>query len=459
MRNDWLDNAWLMDKCHLPITGSPYLSTEQAKLISQGTAAYIYGYPLVLMTVTKNIMLAGGAELNQFVNARNFPTPSYSTIVRPNVDTLYSMAWLDLANEPVILSVPETQGRYYLMEFLDAWTNVFASIGARTTGTKKQTFIITGPLWNGLLPEGVTRIQAPTNTVWIIGRTQTNGPQDYPAVHAIQNNFLLIPLNHWGTCTGPGKLDSAAPLSVDPVEIVSNMDAATFFQTMLSAMDSNPSWLEDPAMQRKLSALDLVTSQPFVFSRLSPAVRYALEIAAANGPELLKAAAAQKYAQSNIGGWLLILKDIGFYGVDYTQRAVVALTGIGANLPQDSVYGSVATDADGMPLMGYRNYRIHFEKWQVPPVNAFWSLTAYNQNGYLVKNPLGRYAVSPHFGGPNYNADDSLDILIGSDWPPTSHASNWLPVSEGPFNLVLRMYWPKSAVLSGRWKPPAISRL
>jgi hypothetical protein len=450
----------LADNYFIPSAWPDYCCAKQAELNFMALDAYIYGYPLVLMDVTKNIMLANGSRLNQFLNERSFPNPQYTTIVRPNVDTLYSMAWLNLSKEPVVLCVPNTHNRYYLMEFLDAWTNVFASFGARTTGTRPGAYAITGPKWNGMLPEGIIRIEAPTNTVWVIGRTQTNGPKDYPIVHAIQDQYTLVPLSCWGKLDTQYKRDTEInQLHINPADQVANMNAAAFFQIMMKAMHKNPPWIKDPTMYRKLAALGLVPDKGFVFFNLNPSAEHALELAVYYGPRVIEAEASKKYIQNNNDGWALLINDIGFYGTDYLQRAVVAMTGIGANLPRDSIYASAFTDINKIPLAGYNDYIIRFEAGLFPPVNAFWSITVYNDKGYLVENPIKRYAISPHLNKLTYNADGSLDIFIGNVSPGKNRIANWLPAPKGSFNLILRMYWPKQSVLNGQWKPPGIIRI
>ncbi|MDR3564753.1 MAG: DUF1254 domain-containing protein [Negativicutes bacterium] len=449
MGKTWSDAMWPMDENYVP-----------AALGSAAIDAYIYGYPLVLVEMTKRAMLASGSKINCFTNERAFPDPRYTTIVRPNVDTLYSMAWLDLSAEPVILSVPDTHGRYYVLEFLDAWTNVFASVGARTTGTRERTFLITGPGWNGVLPDGMSRIETPGDRVWIIGRTQTNGLPDFPAVHAIQDQYGLTPLSRWGNVAGQIARDwQPAAINETPVSQVANMTAAGFFQAMTQAMDSNPPWIADPAMADTLAALGLVPAKAFDFFRLNPAVRQSLEFAAAHGLGRIQAEAVEKYLQNSSNGWSLMRQNIGFYGADYLQRAVVALVGIGANLPQDAVYGTAFTDEAGGRLAGRYNYILHFDKDRLPPARAFWSITAYNDQGYLIPNPIRRYALSPHLGNLNFNRDGSLDIFVGMASPGKNSAANWLPVSAGRFNLAIRLYWPSRSVLEGRWNPPGVARV
>jgi hypothetical protein len=184
-------------------TPAPASETANATRVT-AEDAYIYGYPLVLMDVTRAKMtnvphaLGMGAPINQFASVKTFPDATFTDVVSPNADTLYTQAWLDLSKEPLVLSVPDTHGRYYLMPMLDAWTNVFASPGKRTTGTGKGNFAITGPGWTGSLPVGVKEIKSPTDMVWVIGRTQANGKADFPAVNAIQAQYKLTPLSEWG---------------------------------------------------------------------------------------------------------------------------------------------------------------------------------------------------------------------------------------------------------------------
>jgi hypothetical protein len=440
-----------------------YFFENSAELESIAMDAYIYGYPLVLVNITKAGMLANGSCINQFLNQRVFPNPKFTTIVRPNVDTLYSMAWLDLSRAPIVLHVPNTHNRYYLMEFLDAWTNVFASLGARTTGTKERKFVIVGPEWDGILPEGVTKIQAPTNTVWIIGRTQTNGVKDYPIVHKIQDKYTLTTFNAWentifyGDNTRQDQMNFNEQAS--PAEQVANMDAATFFQIMMTTMYMNPPSIEDPIINKKLTVLGLIPNRKFNFCNLSPSIQRALAYSVQYGPKEIKAEGAQNYIKNNNNGWNSILNNIGYYGVHYMLRAIIAMTGIGANLPQDSIYSTAFSDKDGKALKGSNQYMIHFDKEELPPVNAFWSITLYNTKGFLVNNTINRYAISPHLRNLTYNSNGSLDIFIQNQSPGKNKNSNWLPAPKGLFNLILRMYWPKQPVLNGEWQPPGIIKI
>ena len=431
-------------------------------LQSMAIDAYIYGYPLVLSDITKRNGLSSVAQINRFYNERAFTTPSFNQVVRPNVDTLYSAAWLDLSQGPMILHVPNTNNRYYVLAMLDPWTNVFASVGARTTGTNEGFFVIVGPSYRGVLPSYVTKIYSPNNTIWIIGRTQTNGSKDYPAVHYIQDNYKLIPLLKPNILSATSLSEQQIIISQSsPKDQVANMSADAFFNTMMTAMYMNPPYtsIQSPEMSEKLRVLDLIPSKDFDFEKLNPLIQHALEYAAKNGPKVIEAAGIKIFKDTEVTDWSILLDNIGSYGTDYTQRAVVAMSLLGANIPQDSVYGYNFVDRTGKSLNGSNNYIIHFNSGQLPPVNAFWSITLYNTEGFLVENLLNRYAISPHLGKLNYNPDGSLDIFVQNASPGEKMESNWLPSPKSLFNLMLRMYWPKSPVLSRHWQPPVIVQM
>ncbi|HBF37165.1 MAG TPA: hypothetical protein DDW50_07575 [Firmicutes bacterium] len=452
-----LRNSSQIDTYFFPSIEQSSCTERPLGLENLALRAYIYGYPLVLMELTKKSMLASGMRMNQFAHQQTFPTPDFTTIIRPNVDTLYSLAWLDLTEEPILLKVPDTQDRYSLMELSDAWTNVFASIGTRTTDAQPGTYAITGPNWNGKLPEGTINIDSPTNTVFIIGRIQTNGPADYPAVQQVQNAYHLMPVSSGESFQLPKQ--STAPKetpSASPLQQLEAISAASFFQTMNRAMRENPPWIADPKINRILAILDINSREVLHFDFLSSSVKQALEFAVIRGPEFIKDASRANYMRQAINGWGLYFKNMGFYGADYLRRAIVAMSGTGANLPKDAVYAPTFTDVSGQPFHGRKRYLWHLNQKQIPPVQAFWSLTVYNQQGYLADNPLHRYAISPHLSPLHYEDDGSLKIWIGSIPPAEEFRSNWLPTPDGPFNLLLRMYWPESAVINGRWIPPAV---
>lgn len=441
-------------------------AAKEKEGLEAGVAAVAYGLPLVIMEATRrklvNVTEAGAmaAPVNQFAHMPAFPDASFKDVVRANVDTLYSSAWLDLAAEPIVLSVPDTNGRFYLMPMLDAWTDIFASPGKRTTGTQRGHFAITGPGWSGTLPAGVKEIKSPTNMVWIIGRTQTNGPKDYAAVHALQKQYRLTPLSAFGKpyTPAPATVDPAVDMKLAPVEAVARMSAAEFFDTMAALMKQNPPPAADAPVLEKLKAIGIVPGEKFDASRLDPA--FAKGLSRAVPVALERLTEASKQAGAPVNGWRIPSMKLADFGTDYGTRAVVALVGLGANLPADAVYPSAFADGENQPLSGANRYVLRFEKGQEPPVRAFWSVTMYDPGSFFVPNPVNRYALSSWMPLKR-NADGSLELYIQKDSPGKDKEANWLPAPEGPFNVTLRMYWPAErdpTVLDGSWKPPAIKR-
>jgi len=438
------------------------VSAKSAREIAE--EAYVYGYPLVLMDVTRRVMTAAPkasakkAPMGQFLNIPVFPDPSFKEVVSPNADTLYSSAWLDLSKEPYVLSVPDTHGRYYVMQLLDGWTNVFASPGKRTTGTKKGNFAIVGPGWSETLPEGVQELRSPTDLVWIIGRTQTNGRADYGAVHAIQAGYRLTPLSAWGKPYRPPAkvpVDATVDTRTPPVDQVAQMDAATFFGRLAELLEGNPPAALDAPLVERIAKIGLAPGKPFPPADQKPAIAAAVDQGAKDGlAKIIAAAHAQ--AGGDAPGWRTSL-GLGAYGTDYLKRAATAFVGLGANLSEDAVYSFSRDDADGEPLSGAHRYSLHFDKGATPPVNAFWSITLYNEKQLFVANPIGRYAIGDR-DKLKKNPDGSLDIWIQHAAPAAAKESNWLPAPAGSFNLVMRMYWPKEAVLDGTWTPPQVRR-
>jgi hypothetical protein len=253
------------------------MTTEQEAL-EAGVQAVVYGLPLVMMDLTKrsfqNSPAPRGAPINQFLHVRAFPPASFKQVVRVNVDTLYSSAFLDLTEEPLVLSVPDTHGRYYLLPLFDAWTNVFATPGTRTMGNSAHSFLIAGPNWSGTAPAGMQVLRSPTNMAWLLGRTQTNGPEDYAAVHAVQDGYKLVPLSKFGTSYVPAKvaLDPGFDAKTPPVEKLKRMSAAQYFDTLSRLLKANPPPATDAPVIAKLAAIGIVPGQPFDPSHLEPAV-------------------------------------------------------------------------------------------------------------------------------------------------------------------------------------------
>jgi hypothetical protein len=447
-----------------PVTAqqSPRVTQEEASAI--GVQAYLYFYPLITMDITRkqstNIEPGkeiGKGPMNKFVNIPEYPTATMKIVVRPNFDTLYSVTWLDLTKEPMIVSVPDTGGRYYLLPMLDMWTDVFASPGWRTTGTKAGHFLIARPCWRGTMPPGVKRIEAPTPYVWIIGRTKTDGPKDYAAVHKIQAGFKVTPLSRWGKSPKPVhvKIDPNVDMKTPPKIQVENMPAGKYFAYASELLKLHPPHLTDQTIIALLKRIDIEPGESFDIDKVDPAIKESLESAPAKAQKLMewKIPTLAKV----VNGWSMNTHTMGVYGNYYLKRAIVAQQGLGANLPEDAIYPLNLFDKTGKPLDGANKYTLHFDKKTMPPVNAFWSITLYDQKGYQVANVLNRFAVSSWMPF-TFNPDGSLDIYFQTESPGKGLEWNWLPAPKGPFTLTMRLYAPKQEILVGKWNPPPVVR-
>ncbi len=439
----------------------PGSTEDQAQAIA--VDAYLYFYPLILMDLTRRQSINGTrtefgqGPMNTFASVPAYPPADFKGVVRPNFDTLYSIAWLDLTEEPIVVSAPDTNGRYYLLPMLDMWTDVFASPGWRTTGTQAGNFLVTAPGWKGAFPDGFTRIDAPTPYVWIIGRTKTDGPSDYDAVHKIQAGYKLIPLSQWGKPPQPAKpkSDPTIDMKTPPMVQVDTMPAAAYFTCAAELLKLHPPHATDQPIIAQMKRIGIEPGKSFEASKLDSAVRKALEAAPAQAQQLMKWKLASIARVANY--WSMNTDTMGVYGNYYLKRAVVAQVGLGANLPEDAIYPLNLADETGKPLDGASGYTIHFEKDRTPPVRAFWSVTLYDSDGFQVANGLNRFAVSSWMPF-KYNADGSLDLYFQNETPGKEKQANWLPAPRGPFSLTMRLYSPQPDALTGKWNPPPVKK-
>jgi len=441
------------------------LTPQQAQQLVRD--AYVFGYPLVTVELTRRQITnvekpdEKHAPMGQFANMRKYPTAEFTEVTAPNADTLYSSAFLDVAQEPYVLEVPDMGKRYYLMPMLDGWTNVFADPGTRTTGTKAQKFLITGPKWSGTVPQGMKQLTSATDLVWIIGRTYSSGtPQDYKAVHALQDKYRLTPLSAYGPgkkYTPPaGKVDPSIDMKTPPREQVNALSGQEYFALLATLMKTNPPASADAPMVEKLAKLGIVPGQDFDAKKLDPQIAAAIDAAPKDAVATIEKAITK--VGENVNGWQIM--KTGDYGTDYLFRATIALYGLGANRAKDAIYPTAKTDTQDQPLDASKNnYVITFaNKAALPPVKGFWSLTLYNDKMFFFKNPLNRQTLSAR-DKLVANKDGSIDLYIQSQPPPKDKQANWLPAPKGPFVLMLRMYWPSEtppSILDGSWKPPGI---
>jgi hypothetical protein len=456
---------------------------SQAGRIRAGAEAYLYGFPLVITELTRAEAARALGTENTLLRVRRFPDARFRGVVRPNVDTLYTTAFIDTALGPWLFEMPPNAERYELMPFMDAWTNVFAAPGTRTTGTAGGRFLLVGPGWQGSVPPGLQLLRSPTRTVWLIGRTQTNGAADYPQVHRLQDGLTLTRVGAEATAasspaapptpSAPGSTPSSTPASTPPsappsqpppqplrpggptpLEQLRALDTEAYFTRLAALMVDNPPAAADGPMLARMAGLGIVPGRPLQWGWLDHG-------SAALGRWIAdrRVRAALAAPRERVRGWATPPAHLGDYGTDYATRAAVAMVGLGANLPADALYPSASVDGQGEPLHGRHRYRIRFEPGQLPPVRAFWSITAYGADDYLIDHPAGRHALGdrdPLRLGP----DGSLELWVQADEPAPERRANWLPVrADAPFTLTARLYWPRPETLSGAWSMPAVERL
>ncbi len=462
---------------------------KDASVMEIGIAAgvsYTYGYPLVLMDESKDTMLGAfnkDRELitNRFIHKRSFPDEDFRAVVRPSPDLIYSNAWLDLSDDPQVVIVPDMGERYYNLSIMDAWTNVFAAPGQRTTGTGPDRFLVVGPRWDGEKPDGMEVFSSPTDMAWILGRFQADDEKDLKEVHDLQDSLHLVPLQDYVS----GDYDLPEPLEEEeedtikrPSHEVAEMEPTNYFNRLSRLMVDNPPADEDGPALEQLELLGLEPGEPLNQNDFGFIARIAInqgvkmardrlkEAIAPGGPatqegwgdeleEELPAVGSLGQVQSR-NGWSVALEDIGSYGTNYAFRAGVALIGLGANLPEDAIYYNAAVDKDGNFLDANREYTIHFEADELPPADAFWSVAIYNEEGFLVANPLNRFHLSDR-DPLVYNEDGSLTLYIQSENPGGEKEKNWLPAPETDhFTLTARLYSPREEALRGYWFMPPV---
>ncbi len=426
--------------------------------------AYIFGYPLVTMEMTRRVItnvaepVGTRGPLGQMIKLRQYPDASFRDVTAPNADTLYTTSFLDVGKEPWVLSLPDMKDRYALFPLLDGWTNVFQAPGKRTTGTGAQTYVITGPGWSGALPAGVTEYKSPTSIVWLLGRIYCSGtPEDYAAVHALQDQCRLYPLSAWGKEYTPpkGTVDPSVDMKTAVRDQVNRMDAVSYFKLLAELMKTNPPAAADAPALARFAAIGLVPGKDFDASKFNP--DFAKRIPQVSFDRIMLQFKVGK-AVKDINGWVYDSEG-GVYGTDYLNRAFVTAIGLGCNRNHDAVYPTSLKDGDGSSYSGANKYVVRFRKGHLPPARAFWSLTMYDANYFFVANRLNRYSISAR-QNLKVNADGSVDLYVQNESPGSDLESNWLPAPKDKFVLMLRMYWPnetRPSILDGSWTPPPVT--
>jgi hypothetical protein len=426
--------------------------------------AYVYGYPLVTMDMTRrqfsNVEVADDnhAPMGQILKMRAFAAPEDRTAAAPNYETLYTMVWYDLSAGPWVFGIPDMMDRFYIMPMLGGFNEVFFVAGSRATGQKAQTYVITGPGWSGEVPDTLTEVKSPTALVWILGRVYCTGTEeDYQAVHEAQDRFQSVPLSAWGQPYTPpgGVVDPSFDMKTGVRDQVNAMPLERYFAYLAELLKTNPPKPEDAPLVARMAKIGIVPGKvdrsklPVLGKKIDPKLALL---------EMVKVWKEQKA----VNGWLYWTENAGSYGTGYSQRAMVTLIGPGLNFPQDAVYPFSEKDVEGDEYDGSKHdYVIHFEKGQLPPVKGFWSITMYGPDFFFVPNRINRYNLSQRDDLVE-NPDGSVDMYLQPDSPGPDREANWLPAPKGKFIPMMRLYWPKDTpptILDGSWAPPPIRRV
>jgi hypothetical protein len=414
----------------------------QRPAFAAATAAYVYG----LAPVSVNLTTQRFPE-NALISIAALTDPTVRTVVLPNHDTTYTVGRVQLSGGPRVLDVPDTAGRYYVIQLLDAYSNTFAYVGRRTTGTRPGSYVIVPPGYQGALPAGVKRIQSPTNLVWVLGRTLVKDAADMPAVAAIMGGYKISALDTWTAGQRTDPLVLGAFPTVAPVVIPTGLD---YFAKLGEILASDPAPRRDACALRAFARAGIEPGGTPTNPALVAAVRAGKRIVARAEQR------ADRFGAKRNNGWLLPGPYIGAYGRNYLGRAVIATAALGANTRPETVYPLAVDDVKGHPLSGRRRYTIRFPKGQLPPADAFWSLTLYGEDRYLVPNPIDRYAIGDRTKGLRKGRDGSLTLYVQHGRPNGAARANWLPAPSGSFRLALRIYEPRRSVLTGTWVPPPV---
>ncbi|MCP9845681.1 DUF1254 domain-containing protein [Synechococcus sp. Lug-A] len=433
------------------------LSPAEARAIAKEAWLYAYaplqGYQ-TLWNQTQNKAFPGYVGgFDRFRHYSRSATPADKDIVTPNNDTPYSWAWLDLRTEPIVLSLPAVPApRYYVNQWFDLYTHNFAYTGVRSTGRGAGTYLFAGPRWRGTVPKGITQVfRAETDFVGTLTRTQLIGPDDIPALKAIQGQYVLTPLSRFTGQPAP----RPAPAVAWPAWDASKAEGIGFITYLNALLPFMPAVPSERAMRARFARIGIGPGLPFDPAKLDPKLRTALEVGVAEASQELKAKAQQQTSSQGFFGSRQQL------GSDYlTFRSMGAMLGIYGNSSEEAFYATQQTGPDGQVLDGRKRWVLRFEPGQLPPVTEFWSVTLYKlPERLLVENPIQRYSIGDRTSGLKLGTDGSLEIYIQSENPGTDKVSNWLPAPAGPFFFVARLYGPKDPVLKGKWKLPRLTEV
>jgi hypothetical protein len=456
------------------LTSCDRKARQKAQFDQLARDAFSYGYPLVLMDTSAKYVAALSNQniksndktkkipMYQFYHIRKVGDPRFKDVLAYDNDMLYSTAWLNLAQDPVVLTVPATNNRYFVGGLVEGWSNIFGVVGSRSTGNQLQRFFITGPQWQGATPKNMKPLRSQTNLVWLPFRVYANNGKDLRDITAFQDGLKLTPLSQWAknkSAQGFFEVDPKLNLKVSPRESIFNMTAEEYYRTLCNLMVDNPPGDNDTPFMEQVRKLGVVPTRNFRFHDLPIESQQALSASLKNARSfMLSQQRAFTPTGRLVNGWTMPV-DRTLFGVDYARRAYESYMGLGNLPPQDLVVATIYEDNMGQQLMGENSFKVTFAKGQLPPVNAFWSLTMYQlPEMAFAGNRYRRYSVNSN-SPLKTNADGSVSIYLQPKSPGSNQESNWLPSVSGNYQLTLRMYWPKSEILEGRWSPPVIERV
>lgn len=452
---------------------------------SVGVSAYLYGFPYLYFSFLRWMWVTQDpgtrpqpfAEVNQFWHARRLSLPSYRGGGSPNNDTLYSTAWVDVGDEPVVLSVAPTDGRYWSFQLTGFNGENFATVGSRTHGDAGGDWVIRGPDWEGTLPDGV-EVLAPSQTPWlfVLGRTGVRGKEDLENVAAMQSGYQLTSLSAWrahrqgddarptNTPSARGREERAAPGARQVLTpLPSTKDPLAEWRTLNALLAENPPPARHLPLLTQFASINVGPGlDP---GSGSPSLQRGLVRAVAAGRAVIEGMVASQPGFRTVNGWKFPPPTIGRPGDDFLLRAMTVQIGLVATDPDENIYATAHHDVDGRALTGHFRYRLHFAPDGLPEVSQFWSLTMYGVDNNLVDNPMDRYSIGDRTAGLAFDADGGLTVIIQHDPPDHANATipgnggGWLPAPPDAFYLIFRAYGPGPAIVDGRWAPPGIERM
>ncbi|MGB0838038.1 MAG: DUF1254 domain-containing protein [Flavobacteriaceae bacterium] len=426
----------------------------------QAEDLFDYAYPLVMMQISQDLMLTSPLRKpgspNEFIMFKKLAQPQNTAVVLGNRNTLYCVGWVDLSTGPVLFEIPKMNKRYYVMPLIDAWTNTFKSIGSRTTGQEAQKYFLTRADYNGSIPDGYTRVDCPTDMVWITGRIQADNDKDALKANKLQDQYVL---QSYSESLGKGNPNTSykpqfkAMEVRKPVPYSLKMDAKEFYNTFFRLLQNNPPAAADKKFLEAYAFMD--SDKAIQFDHLPKETQASLEKGLKSRDAYYEKIFYKGKEQKS--AWDFKIEDMGDWGTNYTRRAYYAVWGIGANIPKDAVYGVSQLDGNLQQLEGSNVYKLSFPPDGTPEVGGFWSITAYSNEGYLEHNDQNRYASGSNMP-IRFNSDGSLDMYLSAEKPKGVYKYNWIPTPKGTFKVLFRMYWPQESILNGSYQLPNIQK-